>query len=163
MRFYNLSYQDRQFKNDGKKYDLSHLKPFFIDVKARKGIISVKVVFSTHVFTEKFDETKHELSLRIEDHTDKNPKLFHNRAFNTLRHKRSKVLPNILNTINNRTTIQKTDTNDFIVSDNDYYIFFRIYKLGGKPVLHVKSAYPKKNKLSGAKSTIGKRLVELGF
>ena len=162
MRFHNFLY-NKKFKHEGQVYDLSHLKPIVVNVKARAGVVPVRITISTHVFTEAFDESRHEISLKIEDHTSESPNWYHDRAFNKFRYKKSLTLPRILKAISHRTTIRKADNGDFMVSDDNYYVFFRIYRKGNTARLHVKSAYIKTNGLSGKKSTIGKRLVEKGF
>lgn len=164
MRFYNLAYENRRFKYDGHEYDLAHLQPLNVKVKVRQDtFVSVEITFSTHTFTEEFDETKHDISLKIEDHTNNDPQRYHDRAFNILRYKKSIELSKILSGINHKTPIYETKRGDFIVHGDDYYIFFSLYRKGNMARMHVRSAYPMRKEISGRKLTISKRLLDKGF
>ncbi|MQA42151.1 hypothetical protein [Rugamonas aquatica] len=133
---------------DGQSYDLSHLHPFtFPLAMPAKGDLpalqfEIEVKFSLHCFTkEKVEDAQKGLDYGDGRET---------RTFDFDRYEKSKVLPEIIKTLeqrkcylakeNNYMTVELADRNKTV----HYQIYFSMAKLApGRLTLYVRSAYVK--------------------
>lgn len=157
------SMSDRTFLLAGIEYPLNHLSGFTLVVQAKDPLSSpatLQVTFSHHVFSEKWDETRHTSEHRFE--TDGEV-----RAFCSVRYGCSINLREIVEYHVAGKAFKSRDgngvLNHFFYADADgiaYPVFFRLRKsdriAGVDGILHIVSAYqnaklPAKHKHSAVK------------
>lgn len=154
---------NRTFHLAGAEYPLRHLSRFTVVVPAKDPLASpaeLQVTFSDHVFSEKWDETRHTAEHRYE--TDGEV-----RAFCPVRYGCSINLREIVEYHVAGKAFESRDgngvLNHFFYADADgiaYPVFFRLRKsdrfAGADGILHIVSAYqnpnlPAKNRLQSIK------------
>jgi hypothetical protein len=118
------------FKNKliaGKAYDLEHLDPFDFVIAASGSDIKVHVEFGFHCFTEKL-EAHHTPDLRYKHDGEL-------RAFSIERYTLSLKLPDLLQTLGDRSVYHTKQGSFFILRDEDidgkrtpYLVFFSAFK-----------------------------------
>lgn len=146
MNIWNNEY-NRNFKFDGKEYCLQHLRPITFDVQLNHiGMVKVKVLFSTHVFTEKYKSYTHDPSLKVQFmRNNNNPDM---RAFDLSRYLWSKTLAHIFENISPSVKIKNAGRGYYLElpSPMNYHIYFNLsYDNNNQVKLYVESAYCKRN------------------
>jgi hypothetical protein len=136
-----MAYWKTIFVN-GVAYGLDHLEPFEFHVVPTGGEtqVSIAVRFHDHCFTETFDPDKHTASL-----VSNQASLHEHRAFSADRYELSKLLPQLVRSLDGQRISSTRDGNLVRVTLQNgltYPVFFTLRKEGAKRVgLFVVSAY----------------------
>lgn len=131
--------------------EVGHLIPFVFSVKLPQGdLAKVLVSFTSHCWTESFDEEMHAGKLIVLDHT-------RHRVFDAERYALSKSLPGVIAGVSDHKCFLTPEKRNYMTFDGrvrldggrDYRIFFSMKKSkgrwnGARHQLHmiVESAYP---------------------
>lgn len=136
----------RNKKIDGRIYDLSHLDRFTFPLAVGQDPFTVSVEFSCHCFTEKLDPVRHSPGLHYQHQGEL-------RAFNIERHGLSLMLPNLIETLGNRSVYHSEKGSFFLLRDQNmpqgrvpYVAFFDAFKSRNPGIdvrLIIRSAYLK--------------------
>jgi hypothetical protein len=112
-------------KYGGVRYDLTHLDPFPMPIPRDSGVgsLTARVIFGSHVFTQKWEDTDHE-SMMVMDGKKR-------RCFCTIRYQHSIHLPGVLTRAMSGRVLFDPDRKLIVLGNppgvlNPYAIFFNM-------------------------------------
>jgi hypothetical protein len=137
---------------EGETVDLGHLDEFVmaVETQARPKGVTVRVRFSNHCYSERFDEALHADRPIVMDHKNK-------RAFCPIRHAMSKQLPDLVRGLPESHVYMTPEANYVkiaLAEGVEYRVYFNLRRAGGGIDLNlfVESAYaPDDDALAAAK------------
>jgi hypothetical protein len=146
----------------GVTYTLDHLEPFEFELQTATQIHKVAVRFRCHCFTEEL--TAHHTPDFSYVHDGEN------RAFDVDRYTLSQLLPQMVQTLGNRSVYLSQSSNYFILRQNPiqgysgpYLVFFNVIKAKKAAydvVMNIESAYMKPNMVARASPVKFTTLIE---
>lgn len=138
---------------EGQAVELAHLDGFDLEfgTQARPLGVRIRVRFSTHCYSETFDEAEHGDRPVVMDHNDRK------RAFCPVRHEMSKQLPDLVRGLPDSHVFMTPEGNYVRITLGEgveYRMFFNLRKAGEKVEadlsLYVESAYAPTQKVLAA-------------